>query len=754
MFSYVRGHTISRNLNQTQGYAAYARMQHIRGVELLHADSADPGEPHETEFVVSSIPDHLRYMDRFGLIPNNNELEPRAIRQSIYPINSQSAYLDWECHDELTQREITAPGTVYLSRHGDDGYDGGLKDPYRPGLTSVDTISFSSVMKDSPSSKFRDGLKVSFVDYKRINQAGAARKYKNNIAGIIKDSDGREFLVTACESCLVFHEFDPLTQHPQTEVCFAFETKPSYTTAWDRLVSTSPENPHTINYLKVYDNWLGQQVLAVCIDDGMVLMWYTSTITEQMSKHRQRFRGSVNLDEMERAIYSVKIKPDFKIRLKKSAWGIDLLTYTDSLGDTHHVIVTSDNSQTITLLYYHVGDQQFYSEESKQTLHNIPEVSFIRFYDNDGLHYVFVAAASISAELVTFGFMFYIQRGPLSLAHDELSGKTHITNVQPSYHVMGDVEAPLAPRIRSSLERLDLVAIMLINRTELPEDSWTVKVIDPRWFLPVQSLRAMTGDPSIREEKEITRIMNESRLLNGQCDPLQTSFLGLAAEYQFYETPVVDIEGKEAEQEDKEKESARVYSIDEEYQRIHKSMKKFHDDWAEEPIQSVNGKWYLKLLSFLKIGKLAPILAMTTEHRACLFLSQTLICYGATRRIFNLSKHPRTHIDDASARLSISHVIPELLCFIVISQQGLASIFRLCKHRGVYGMRQEHILPSARSLLEIYAGGKTICGLAVRRASAAVEDPRYLIYITYTDGLVITYELRLPEKLAMNIIDV
>ncbi|RLV83003.1 hypothetical protein JA9_003127 [Meyerozyma sp. JA9] len=702
---------------------------------LFHGDPADPAKEHNTEYEVDFVVTDVRLKDWLGLTPNNNELEPRAMRQSIYPINSQSAFLDWECHDETTLKEITEADTIYSTRRGYEDCDGGLKDPFRPGLTSLDTISFSSVMRDAPSSKFRDGLKVSFVDYKRINQAGSVRRYKNNIAGIITDCDGHDFLVTVCESCLVFHEFDPLTQHPKTEVCFAFETKPGFTTAWDRYVSMSPENPHVINYLKVYDNWLGRQVLVACVDDGMVLMWYSTTIIEQISKHRQRFRGTANLEDMRTTIYSVKIKPDFEIRLRDPAWGVDLSTYKDDHGDIHHVVVASDNSRTITVLYYHVGDDQFYSVANSMLSHNIPEVSFVRIVYDDGIHCAVVAAASISSELVTLSFMFYLAHGPLSHAHNELSGKPHIANIQPNFRFLGDVTAPVTQQIESKLDRLYLLAIVVTNRTELPEDCWTVKVADPSCFLPVQSLRAMTGDPSLNEEMEITRIMNESRVLKGQCDPVQTSFLGLAAECQFYEAPVVNIEGKDSDEDDSDDEDVEVCGIDEECRRMSKSVEHFYE-YGEKPVESLNGNRYHKLSTFAR----TPMLAVTTEHRACLFSSQTMFCFSGTKKIFKLTA--RGQVDLPSARLSISHIIPELSCFIVISQQGLASIFRLCQHRGVYGMRQEHILPSARSLSEIYAGGKTICGLAVRRASAVLEDPRYFLYITYTDGLVISYEIR------------
>ena len=50
-----------------------------------------------------------------------------------------------------------------------------------------------------------------------------------------------------------------------------------YTSSTDRLISTWPYFPHTINYLKT-GNFNNKQVLGVCSDDGTLFIWYTETI--------------------------------------------------------------------------------------------------------------------------------------------------------------------------------------------------------------------------------------------------------------------------------------------------------------------------------------------------------------------------------------------------------------------------------------------------------------------------------------------
>ena len=85
-------------------------------------------------------------------------------------------------------------------------------------------------------------------------------------------------------------------------------------------------------------------------------------------------------------------------------------------------------------------------------------------------------------------------------------------------------------------------------------------------------------------------------------------------------------------------------------------------------------------------------------------------------------------------------VIPELLCFIAATQQGLITIMRLCSYQGVLWYEtRTYFFPNALSLSLGYHGYRTIIGLSVRKRT--LEKPIYNLYITYNDGLIIGYQI-------------
>ena len=69
------------------------------------------------------------------------------------------------------------------------------------------------------------------------------------------------------------------------------------------------------------------------------------------------------------------VKPDFRIKTEASLWGLDFKTYNG-----HNIlVVASDNSQSVVLLYYHPVDERFYNIKSHQILHNIPDISIVSY---------------------------------------------------------------------------------------------------------------------------------------------------------------------------------------------------------------------------------------------------------------------------------------------------------------------------------------------------------------------------------------
>lgn len=704
-----------------------------------------------TEYVAVDNLGERRYStntkERYNLLIENdlktNELV-NDIKIARFPSHSQDAYTHWERHDTTTMNEID------LGNLSDDYSPTlGIYDPFNPDLTTIENSDPSKIVRREPGTKFRDSLQLNHVGIMKLFGLESIRKYKNNLSTIISSSQGEDYLVIATNSELVIFDFESITHLPNKSSVLKFDTKPNFTSTTDRLISTWPYFPHTINYLKTA-SFMGKQVLAACLDDSTLMIWYSDTILEYVHKfdNTKRFqhRNTDDLYQDSNRFYGLKIHADFVIRLESSLWGVDFISYHDKYETFHNLIVASDNSQGISLFYYHSGDHRFYHIKSHQVLHNIPEVSFLNHkITDDDTHIITVSCASISGELLIFKFKFRINIGPLDKDEFDYFKKQTVYYVDPSMEELENRNNHSYMQLHDEMNqkrfpRLFFWAPTVITRALFSDDCWTSKPINSKYFLPVQSISAVFGDPFIEERKEIKHIINESTVLDMQFDPLRTSHLGLAANWQFYEAPITSL-AQASYHHETVFEAAQLTGVDDSNRRIHKGyLRKLKELTSRPRIPSANGKSYW--LDENIDQDPTDFLAVSTSKKLGLFRADTLFCNSATKKLFDLSI-PFNEESKYSDRISITLLIPPLLCFIALSQQGLVTIMRLCQHRGVYGMRQEHLFPNALSLALGYHGYRTISGLAVRDRSLSPQESRFLLYITYTDGLIISYQLSL-----------
>ena len=569
--------------------------------------------------------------------------------------------------------------------------------------TAMDTSDYSKILHKSPSDKFVNSLKLKHFGIKKLF-AEDFRKFKNNLSTII--SDGMvEYLVLGLNSELIVFGFDGLTNLPSKQL-LRIDTRPMYTSSTDRLISTWPYFPHTINYLKT-GNFNNKQVLGVCSDDGTLFIWYTETIINLVKKfgNSKKPQSNDNDQETENPVATVTlsstasssvatptiVKPDFRIKTEASLWGLDFKTYNG-----HNILVASDNSQSVVLLY-----------KSHQILHNIPDISIVSYTQKGERHTVQVSCVSISGEIIVFEFNFAIALGPLNKEEFEYFRK------EPYYYVDATMEQlenrngidshELAQLKLKKFRRVKFAEPLCISRVVLSEDCWTVKPMSSKWFLPVGSLKDVFGDDSIDESRELNRIRYETRLLNA-----------LSGKFQFFPSKTVNFESRledNCHNNTSTTTNCKPTTVDDEYRRIHKEL--------------VN-------------GSSDEFLLVSTAKKLSMFRFPSLFCNCSTLKIFDLAI-PFNEESKFTNRISISMVIPELLCFIAATQQGLITIMRLCSYQGVYGMRQEHIFPNALSLSLGYHGYRTIIGLSVRKRT--LEKPIYNLYVTYNDGLIIGYQI-------------
>ncbi|EMG48074.1 hypothetical protein G210_1418 [Candida maltosa Xu316] len=568
----------------------------------------------------------------------------------------------------------------------------------------MDHSDFAKILRVSPSDNFTNSLMVNHFGIKKLF-AEDFRKFKNNLSEIVTDGDS-EWLVLALNAELVFFGFDGLTNLPSRQI-LRLDTSPSYTSSTDRLISTWPYFPHTINYLKsgVFN---GKHVLAACTDDGTLLIWYSQRIIELVSKFESKIKSesdnntptaatttntnTTNNNNNNSSVTTVSsstvIKPDFRMKMEASLWGLDFKTYNG-----HNIIVASDNSQSVVLFYYHPIDERFYHIRSHQILHNIPEVSIVSCVEDDnGEHTVDVSCCSISGEIIIFQFKFTIHQGPVNL------GEYEYFKNESYYYVDGTMEQlenrngidphELAIWKSKKFKRIEFSDAVCISRIVLSEDCWTIKPLDSKWFLPVGSIRDIFGDSKIDNTKELNRINQESKTL-GQS----------SGKFQYFPSKTVNLEQQPQQQEENEERHTppsssttthtKLTSIDDEYRRIHKELIR---------------------------GSSRYLLVSSTARKLALFNFPSLYCPCSTEKVFNLAI-PFNEESKFTNRISITKIIPELSCLIAVTQQGLITIMRLCTFNGIYGMRQEHVFPNALSLSLGYHGYRTIVGICLRDRS-------------------------------------
>lgn len=627
---------------------------------------------------------------------NNSERKPQKLFHDLERHSKaiQKCFQRWEQHDSITKSE-TCPG------EHDDAIEipddetvnnGGLYEPFRVGLTEVSTESTSTLLQLSPAAKFRDPLVLNYVNATKLDGLDSSRRYKNNLLAVIQDGSGEDLLFAGCRSEILIFEFESRRHSPKSNCLLRFDTRPTFTSTADRIVLTWPYYPHTINYITACSNWQSGAALGVCTDDGSILVWYSSSLRREIQRVSEN-KGS----SQSQSTHFPRVAPDVSLKLESSAWGLDFGSALDDEGRLHHILIASSNSQAATLYYYDKDTSTFNHVNSHQLLHNVPDVSVLKYQISGNKHQVTVSCGSISGELVLFMFKFTIGHEPM----------TDTSNSQWPLrlgHVLFDEP-------------------VVVRRTNLGTDCWTTKPVKTEYFKPVQSIRAMTGDPFIDEATEVSQILSESRILDLASDSLVSSDLGGAAYWQFFDAPVVCLESSE-DYDHRADDTSKFTNFEEEYRRIHQAYKHMCKSGDLET-------------AFLS----DTMLAVSTGSRLGLFRADTLLCISATKHVFNLDI-PVSEETKWCKRILITHVIEELLCFIAVSQAGLVTIMRLCEHRGLYGMRQEHLFPNPLGLTISESSLRTITGLGVRNMSVTKEIPRFYLYILYSDGLVLTYELR------------
>lgn len=587
--------------------------------------------------------------------------------------------LRWEHHDATTLKEMMFLQEKEESTDNGEMY-GGVYDPFNPRLSILATENALQLLQEPPASKFRDLLRLTPLGGTQLDGVGNTQKFKNNLSTIMQLADGCEYMLVASRSEIGLYEFDPSSALVSKEVAFRFETSPNFTTPEHRTLLTWPYYPHTINFLTYVPNWLGEGYVGACVDNGSLVMWRKSSLENEILKQRNRSTRSSLTNT------TCRILADITLGLASSAWGMDFASAVDNTGALKYVCAVSDNSRRVTLFF--ASTAGFPHQSSVQTMHNIPEVAIVDYTIESGIHSVIVSAASISGELLLFSFQFKEQNSS--------------SNAMQKPEVM----------FKDS---------KVIYRTMLTSNCWTVKTVEVRDFMKVPSLRAMTGDSSIDEGSEQSYIAQESKITQLEGESVYGP-LGGATAWQFFGVPVVSLASSTKVQSQLTGLSPKIVLFGEDMRRVHSTYR----------IMSGKVTSWSRYLS-------NKVLVVSTDSRLGLFRASGLHCCSASTDLFDLEL-PSNESTKWCNRIQVSMVVPELSCVIAATQLGIVTIMRLCSHRGVFGMRQEHIFPNCLLIIG-ESHMRIIVGLSLRDRSLGGGPKRFILYVVYSDGLVLAYKL-------------
>lgn len=540
---------------------------------------------------------------------------------------------------------------------------------YEVDESCLETENTGLLVSHNPAELYNDLLDLRQLSVQQLDGLHDSLPFKNNLLVFMDDNDLDDpLLVVACESSLLFYSalpHDATSTNRSHTPLFRFDSRPLSTSPNDLRAAVSHSNPHTINYLKYDSSWMDYSVLAACTDDGRILIWRCNLLYDKIRQFEinQRPRSTY---------YGVRVVQDYELRLGSSCWCVDFATCADNQGSYHHAAVGSCNDHLVKLFYYSSEEDSFKTIESFSMNHNVPEVSVLEYLIDGNNHEVYVCIACISGDVFTAVFRF-----------DPKNFKN------------------------ARCERL--------LKAKLHSDCWTAKPIADRYFLPVNSFRALTG-AHYRDEQILEAALEvESRILNQKSGEVS-----LASKIQKFHVPSLYWIGGLA-------------SFDE----VDQVTVKEDDSYKMKQIL------HSELVENVQMMFLDVHIVVSTPKEVALLRGDSLLCQASSGALFDFEEHKCQNDMGWSDRISISHLIPELLVLVLATQAGLLTIMRLCHYNGNHAMRQEYLLPGPASQLNL---SRTILGVTSRDISVLTQIPRFLLCVTFSDGKAAVYELAQRQK--------
>ncbi|CDK29854.1 unnamed protein product [Kuraishia capsulata CBS 1993] len=611
------------------------------------------------------------------------------------PVDSSESFFEWESHSPTDRKEIFENLGIYNP----------INEKY---LEQNETGAFAfSAMH---SMKFRDSLKMSFHSQFRSEVFG--ENYRSNVIAYSPDNRA---LYVGDRNCIKVWQFGTLNRKESFKT-IRFE----YGGMLPEASMTAPYDARTINFLKI-SQLNGKEVLIAAIDEGRVMIWNTGDLDYTSDQNRA-----------------------YELQLSSSVWGLDVYPEYD-------LLVVSDNSQTVTLVYVDVANKRLHAVSSAPLLYNVPSVCFVKNSPKKkteggwNVLEVEVAVASISSEVVVLKFRIRQKVEPEnSFLNDCRNG---------NLETLTWVHRALQNHPEHISNNVILDPPHAVARSLLSEDAWTISHVNLSAFKKVISLPAMTGNQFLHQASHLKKISLASKFLDVESDPCISGHLGIGATLAHFDIPCahtvpdggVKIRSNLASSPNAEE---GIMNISDAYRRRRKLFDTYYvriQRAREKSHLSSNGKLYWGIDPDTSLDD-GGFLLVTTTTRVALLRKNRLVCNASSGEIFPYMPDNPGH----SNRISMSLVIPELSAFVVGTEKGQLAILRLTQYRGCYGFRHEYVFPGPRMAVPI-SSRMHVTLLGFSAVQLDESELRYLLTVIYTDGRVLEYEIMNDELARLRV---
>ncbi|KAK9329811.1 CRT10-domain-containing protein [Lipomyces starkeyi] len=534
--------------------------------------------------------------------------------------------------------------------------------------------------------------------------------------------------------------------------------KPNPPTISQILGANNPMNLFSINALKI-GTLGGEEHLVILTDAGQAIVYSTTSILRHQGQENS---GEIAKDTM----------PVFVLQVERSAWGVDLY-------DRERLIVVSDNSHTITVFKLGFSDKWDPHNEQQRAQRRRKRQ---READSSSEEYASGNASASANASDANGHQsrqhkhhrhhihkLYKSSAPqtkrtrdseaftriIHNAHDNNIPNVRFVDVpirDPTTNVTTTQVCVLSASIDGDVKLWDINTMRCISGSLfLDKKGWSCLPLWKHDFALVPNINVISGMKPLTDEVDPTT----GRSLHKPDSNLIISYPVKSRSPYMTMTRRKRLENVDSD-------DVYPYVMYEEVADV------LEDHEAQIYVTSMNRMNYEHNILDPRPGQPPPDTPssydenpmLTAEERKSCYILDDLIVFHSTlyqarlvafkegeQYLANIcpavfgKRIPIENFTASFDRLNMSVVIPELACVIVASQEGLVSIFKLCKtDDGHIGLKQEYVIAERKKL----SSNNTLLGLDVSAVETDGSDlsRRFVLFLMYLNGTVVTYQLR------------